>query len=143
MENQYLITVVTIQEIEGEKEVLEMTTHASLEGDSEDYTIIYKQDDSEEGETTTVLRVVKGSCISVSREGSISSEMTIEQGARHLSHHVTPYGAFSMGVTAKKVESDMTEKGGSLNFRYITDTQMNPIGEIEFIITMKLKNSTN
>ncbi len=143
MENQYLITVVTIQEAEGEKEVLEMTTHASFEGDSEDYKICYKQDDSEEGESTTVLRVTKGSRISVSREGAISSEMTIEQGARHLSHHVTPYGAFSMGITAKKVESDMNEKGGSLNFRYITDTQMNPIGEIEFKITMKLKNSTN
>lgn len=143
MENQYLITVVTIQEADGEAETLEMTTHASYAGDSEDYTITYKQEDSEEGESTTVIRVLKGSRVSVSREGAISSEMTIEQGARHLSHHVTPYGAFSLGITAKKVESDMNETGGSLNFRYITDTQMNPIGEIEFRITLTLKNSMN
>lgn len=143
MENQYLITVVTIQETDGDKEVLEMTTHACFEGDRENYTITYKQDDSEEGESTTVLRVEGGSRILVSREGAINSQLTIEQGARHLSHHVTPYGAFSMGITAKNVESDMNENGGRLNFRYITDTQMEPIGEIEFRITMKKKKSTN
>lgn len=140
MENQYLITVVTVQELEGEKDTLEMTTHASFEGSSDDYTITYKEDDSEEGESTTVLHVEKGSLISVSREGAINSHMTIERGMRHLSHHVTPYGAFSLGISTKKVQSDMNENGGTLIFRYATDQEMNPIGEIEFNITLKKKH---
>lgn len=141
MDKQYLITVVTVQEADGETDTLEMTTHASFEGNSDDYTVTYKEDDSEEGESTTVLKVEKGSRVSVSREGAINSYMTIEPGMRHLSHHVTPYGAFSLGITAKKVESDMNENGGTLNFKYATDQEMHPIGEIEFIITMKLKKT--
>ena len=141
MENQYLITVVTVQQAEGETDTLEMTTHASFEGDSENYTLTYKEDDSEEGESTTVLKVEKGTKVSVSREGAINSYMTIEDGVRHLSHHVTPYGAFSLGITAKYVESDMSEKGGTLNFKYTTDQEMNLIGEIEFRITLKKKTS--
>lgn len=141
MEKQYLITVVTVQEAEGEKDTLEMTTHASFEGDSDDYTITYKEDDSEEGESTTVLRVQNGRCVSVSREGAINSYMTIERDMRHLSHHVTPYGAFSLGITAKKVESHMDENGGTLNFKYATDQELNPIGEIEFNITLKKKQN--
>ncbi len=139
MENQYLITVVTVQEIDGETETIELTTHASYSGNSNNYTITYKEVDSEEGESSTVLRVEKGSCVSVSREGAINSYMTIEAGVRHLSHHVTPYGAFSLGITAKKVESEMDENGGKLVFRYATDQEMQPIGEIEFIITLKPK----
>ncbi|MBQ8504599.1 MAG: DUF1934 domain-containing protein [Clostridia bacterium] len=141
MDKQYLITVVTIQEADGETDTLEMTTHASFEGDSDNYIITYKEDDSEEGESTTLLKVEKGSCISVSREGAINSYMTIEAGMRHLSHHVTPYGAFSLGITGKKVESEMSDKGGTLNFKYATDQELHPIGEIEFIITMKPKKT--
>lgn len=140
MENQYLITVVTVQETDGEKEILEMTTHANLEMENGDYIITYTEDDSEEGESRTVLRVENESRISVSREGGINSYMTIEMGIRHLSHHVTPYGAFSLGITAKKVESEMTADGGTLVFRYATDQEMQPIGEIEFNITLKKKH---
>ncbi len=140
MENQYLITVVTVQETDGEKEILEMTTHANLEMENGDYIITYTEDDSEEGESRTVLKVENESRISVSREGGINSYMTIEMGIRHLSHHVTPYGAFSLGITAKKVESEMTADGGTLVFRYATDQEMQPIGEIEFNITLKKKH---
>lgn len=140
MENQYLITVVTVQETDGEKEILEMTTHANLEIENGDYIITYTEDDSEEGESRTVLKVENESRISVSREGGINSYMTIEMGIRHLSHHVTPYGAFSLGITAKKVESEMTADGGTLVFRYATDQEMQPIGEIEFNITLKKKH---
>ncbi|MEE1321577.1 MAG: DUF1934 domain-containing protein [Acutalibacteraceae bacterium] len=143
MKNSYLITVVTVQEIEGEKEVLELTTHADFSGNSDDYTITYREHDSEEGESKTVLRVENSEKVSVSREGAINSYMTIETGVRHLSHHVTPYGAFSLGITAKKVNSDMDENGGSLIFRYTTDQEMQPIGEIEFTITLKRKDFIN
>lgn len=139
MANDYLITVVTVQKAEGEKDTLEMTTHADFEGDSDDYTITYKEDDSQEGESTTVLNVKNGRTVQVSREGAINSSLTIEPGVRHLSHHVTPYGAFSLGISGKNVESDMTKQGGKLVFSYATDTEMNPIGEIEFDITLTPK----
>lgn len=136
MKNEFLIKIVTVQIVEGERDELEITTSATLEGDSENYTIKYKEVDPEDKETTTTLQVEKDRCICVSREGEISTHMTIERSVRHISHHITPYGTFSLGVNAIAIESDIDENGGTLHFRYTTDIEMNVVSEIDFNITL-------
>ena len=49
----------------------------------------------------------------------------------------TPYGEFMIGVCALRVESQITQNGGSLLFRYCTDADMVPLGEVEFKMTLK------
>lgn len=139
MQHNYLVTVITTQNYDGEKDVIEMTTHAGLEFSDGGYTLSYTEHSQEEGEIKTVISVDKKNVISVSREASINSRYTIEEGVRHLSHHVAPFGSFSVGISAKSVESDMNEEGGSLDFRYITDISGQPAGEVEFNIKVVRK----
>ncbi len=141
MKEDYLVTIVTRQEIEGEKDLLEVTTHGHLEGEGDSYTLIYTEQEEDGTESTTKLQVEKGSSVTVNREGSIATYMIIEKEVRHLSHHVTPYGSFSMGVCGKEIVSDMTAEGGKLRFSYATDIEKNPLGIIEFDITVKRKNN--
>lgn len=136
MKKEFLISVLTRQEIEGEKEELEIMTKAFLEGEKDDYTISYTEEEEDGSKSETTLHVEKGKCITVSREGTISTHLVIEDGVRHISHHVTPYGAFSMGISSMGIESDITEEGGILRFRYMTDLEMSPLGKIEFDITL-------
>lgn len=136
MKNEFLIKIVTVQIVEGERDEMEITTTASLEGTGDDYTIKYKEVDPQDKESLTTLRVENGRCISVSREGEITTHMTIEKSVRHISHHVTPYGTFSLGVNAVVIESDIDENGGTLHFRYTTDIEMNVVSEIDFNITL-------
>ncbi len=140
MKEDYLITIVTRQEVEGEKDVLEVTTHADLQGEGDDYVISYSETEDDGGESRTTLHVEKGSTVTVTREGSINTYMVIEKDARNISHHLTPYGSFSMGVSALSIKSDITREGGTLSFRYATDIEMNPLGVIEFDITLTQKN---
>ena len=136
MKNEFLIKIVTVQIVEGQRDEMEITTTASLEGTGDDYTIKYKEVDPQDKESLTTLRVENGRCISVSREGEITTHMTIEKSVRHISHHVTPYGTFSLGVNAVVIESDIDENGGTLHFRYTTDIEMNVVSEIDFNITL-------
>ena len=136
MKNEFLIKIVTVQIVEGERDELEITTSATLEGDRDNYTIKYKEVDPEDKESLTTLKVENGRCISVSREGEISTHMTIEKSVRHISHHVTPYGTFSLGVNAIVIESDIDQNGGTLHFRYTTDIEINVVSEIDFNITL-------
>ena len=136
MENEYLIKVVTVQVVEGEKDEMEITTTASLEGTADDYTIKYKEVDSEDNECVTTLRVEGGRCINVSRNGEISTHMIIETGVRNISHHITPYGTFSLGINAVAIDSKVDENGGTLYFRYTTDLEMSIMSDIEFHITL-------
>lgn len=140
MKEDYLMTMVTHQDVEGEKEIIEMTTVADFEGDTDDYYISYIDDEGDLKGCRTTLHVEDGKCITITREGSYDSHMIVEKNSRHISHHKTPYGSFSLGVSALDIESRMTNCGGRLNFRYTTDIDMRPMGEIEFNITIAQRN---
>ncbi|MBR3948154.1 MAG: DUF1934 domain-containing protein [Clostridia bacterium] len=136
MEKEFLISVLTKQEIEGEKEELEVMTKASLNLNENGYVISYAEEEEDGSRSVTTLEVENGNQITVNREGIISTHMILRKGTRSLSHHVTPYGAFSMGIEATVIESEMNENGGILRFSYLTDVEMKPLGEIEFDITL-------
>ena len=135
MKKEFLISVLTKQVIEGEKEELEIMTKAFLDYNGDSYVINYTEEEDDGSKSETTLQVEKDK-ITVSREGAISTHMVIQKGVRTLSHHVTPYGAFSMGVAAVEIDSDIKENGGVLRFRYMTDLENAPLGEIEFDITL-------
>ena len=139
MKSNYLVKVLTTQVYDGEKEKIEMTTHADLVFDGNGYELSYTEHSDEEGEILTVIRVDEKKIITVKREASINSCYTIEEGVRHLSHHVAPFGSFSVGISAKSVETDMTPQGGRLDFRYITDMSGQAAGEVEFNIEVRTK----
>lgn len=139
MNNEYLIKVVTTQEVEGEREVLEMTTQATLNGETDDYSLTYMDETTDAQGCQTTLRVQNGNCVTIRREGSYNTHMIVEQNVRHISHHNTPYGSFALGISAKNVESKIANETGFLNFRYTTDIDMRPMGEIEFNITLDKK----
>lgn len=132
--------MITNQFIEGEKEVIEMTSLADFSGNADDYYISYCDDDGELKGCRTTLHVEHGSLITIQREGAYDSYMIIEKNSRHISHHTTPYGSFAMGISALEIDSKMDENGGKLSFKYSTDMDMRPVGEIEFDITVKERN---
>lgn len=137
MKENFLITLHTVQETDGDKDVLDMTARASLKGEENDYYITYTDADGDFEGSQTTLHVENGSCITISRNGECNSHMIVEKDVRHISHHITPYGTFSLGVSALAIDSKMKKNGGTLNFRYCTDIDMHPLGEIEFDITLE------
>lgn len=141
MKENFLIKMVTRQYIEGEKQTLEMTSVADFHGTADDYYISYVDDDGDMKGCRTTLHVENGSLITIRREGDYNSHIIVEKNNRHISHHNTPYGIFTMGISAIAVESGMTDSGGKLSFRYATDIDMHPIGEIEFDITVSERNN--
>lgn len=133
MKEDFLMTMVTRHDTGGEIDEIEMTSLAEFSGTADDYFITYCDDGDMKGCKTT-LHVENGNCITMLRDGAYDSHMIIELNSRHISQHQTPYGVFSIGVSATKIESDMTEKGGTLRFCYCTDIELRTVTEIEFDI---------
>ena len=137
MKENYLITLHTVQDTEGDKDIIDMTARASFRGEEDDYYITYTDEDGDLKGCVTTLLVDNGSCITISLDGSYYSLMIVEKNVRHISHHTTPYGSFSLGVSALKINSKMKKSGGTLDFKYCTDIDMHPLGEIEFNIRLE------
>lgn len=146
MEMNYLIKIDTKQKIDGDEERLQVITHASFSGNGEDYTLVYREENPEGGQSKTELRCEKGEKITVLRFGDgMTTNLILEKGIRHASCHATPYGTFSMGIVALEIDSDMDETGGTLHFMYATDIENNPLGEItfDFTLTPKINREEN
>ena len=137
MEDTYLITIQTTQKANGETQKLDMTTHAALMGTTDDYTISYTDATGDLVGTRTQVHVENNRKITIIRAGEYQTNLILEPQVRHLTHYQTPYGPFMIGVCALHVNSQISETGGTLLFRYSTDVDMVPLGEIEFKMTLK------
>ena len=141
MKEDYIMTLVSRQNIEGEKEEIEMTALVDFAGSEDDYTIRYTDEEGDLAGCVTTLHVENGNRITMSREGDYASHMIIEKNVRHVSQNVTPYGMLAFGRSSLEVDSKVKNGNGTLKFRYSTDVDMHPLGEIEFNITLRQRNS--
>ncbi len=116
-----IISIVDRHEIDGESVSSELITVGTFCGSEDDYSLTYdEQDESMKGCTTT-MRVQNKNKITMTRSGEFSAEMVIEQGRRHNCHYETPEGNLSIGIFARKIDSDIHIDGGNLFFSYTID----------------------
>ncbi len=134
----YLIKVRSLNNIDGDETKEEIITHASLEGDKDDYTVTYTED-VEGLIAETAIRVLKGECVTVRRKAEMQTDMVIEVGKKHTSEHKLPFGSFRLEVIGNRINSVFRENGAELSFEYTTYQDNMPLGKAEFNITVKKK----
>ncbi len=138
-----LISLVSIESDGENKNRIELMTEGTLRYEDDFYEISYEESEMTglEGTTTTV-RVENGSTVMLDRTGTTTSDLVIELGKKHYCHYNTPYGSFTVGVQAKKVESDMNVNGGSLAAGYTLEINAEYAGDFEINIGVKpIKNT--
>ena len=113
MQQDCLIRIHTVQNMDGKQETLDITSHATLQGEEPDYIITYHDEGGELDGCVTQLRVKDGRSVTISREGAYETQMILEPNVRH-----------------------MKRNGGTLRFRYCTDVDMVPLGEFTFDIQL-------
>ena len=137
MEKPVIISIRGVQtSVPGEEEdVMELVTQGVLTGDEGDgFTLRYRESELTglEG-TTTTFRIGKDR-ITLSREGTLNSEMVFQEGQRHVSLYETPYGGLMLGVNTRTARADMGNAGGNLEIRYALEVDNERIGENFFEI---------
>ncbi|MDR1630651.1 MAG: DUF1934 domain-containing protein [Oscillospiraceae bacterium] len=137
MKKDVLIKMKDKQTVNGEVETMELITKGELEGDAEDYTLVFTERFDEEFECLTRLRVQNGQCVTMIRSGAYNSEMIIEHNKRHNCHYVTPYGEFLIGIFAKGVRSAYTKDGGTLHLHYTIDFYSGLAAENEMTVNFE------
>lgn len=131
MDNKEKIKIITTQYSEDDKETIIVDTEAEITGTENNYTITYLETQGDMAGEKTTVRVRDGKKITISRRNAIlSSLIIIEKDIRHITHYSNSGVSFNMGMSCSELESDFS--GGRLYFRYETDMDLVPMGEIEF-----------
>ncbi len=116
-----MINIITLQEIDGREEKMELEsvgTYGFLGGA---YHIIYKETEMTGFPDTTTTIKVERDKVTVTRKGKFPSTMEFVLGEKRLCNYPTPFGSFPVAVYPAKIEKRLTDKGGELEIDYILD----------------------
>lgn len=132
------LSIKGIQNVDGEKDVIELLTCGTFCLRNNKYYISYQ-----ESETTgfknsdTLLKIEGNSVVTLTRTGGTSSHLVIEKGKRHQCHYDTGYGSLTVGISGNSIISTLSNLGGELDFSYSMDINSALTSENRVIITIK------
>lgn len=138
MNARYLIKVRSVNIVEGDKTESEVITHADFSLTDEGYSLSYKEEKNGVNEETHIT-VENGRKVIIHRQAEIETDMTIEEGIRHVSYHRLPFGEFSLDIVGDKIATEVTDDGMKLYFSYKTFSGGEALGKAEFDITLRRK----
>ena len=120
------------------KESTELISRAVYEKTRNGYKLTYDESEATgfKGSTTTI-ELFEGKKVVMSRTGSVMSNLVVELGKKHHCVYGTPYGDLMVGVNAKYIDSDLSEHGGKLDFKYVIDVNSSYVGDFDISIEVK------
>ena len=115
-----------------EPEVIELTTEGTLQKQKEVWEISYEESDLTglAGVTTTFRVGPRG--VVLKRSGKIQNQMIFMEGRRHESLYQIDIGALMITVKATKVQSDLSETGGTVDVHYNIEIEDTTAGTVEY-----------
>lgn len=73
----------------------------------------------------------------ITRDGSVSMQMTFREGQKHYFMYETPFGAITMGVDTMSILQSMGENGGKLEVKYMIDMERSVVSRNQFRINIR------
>lgn len=121
MKKDAIIKIVSMQSTENGTESGEMSVVGTVEHENGKSVINYIENNAETGPENTSITIFDGSSVSIVREGSFSSEMTVEKNHRHHTFYKTPFGEFTMGIYGNNVNWFRNGAKSVLKMKYTLD----------------------
>ena len=138
MQENYLISILGRQQVDGETGEVQVTTLGSYVKKGKNLYITYKEYDSEvNGKPVTSVLKVEGNDKVTLMRGAGSTRLVLENGKRHLCQYDTGYGNMMIGIFTSQLHSNLTDEGGKLEVRYTLDINSNLSSSNEILITIK------
>ena len=142
--NNVIISIKGKQSYEdAEDETIELVTEGRLEEDGSDgFTLSYQESELTGLEGTLTTFQIEKDRITLMRVGEVNSQMVFEEGRRLQSMYNTPYGALSVGVSTRRMRSDLRRDGGSIEIHYAIEIDHAVAGQNLFQISVREKKPT-
>lgn len=140
MKQEALIKIKGIQRAGGDDDVVELLTTGSFAREDGNYIISYEESEATgfEGAQTTLLYEEAEGRVTLTRSGSVNTQLIIEKGKRHQCSYDLGYGSMIIGVNCSVIHSTLSEAGGQIAFGYSLDLNTALTSENQVIIAVFL-----
>ncbi len=121
--NTVTIKVSGIQTVSETAESIDILTRGEYKLADDKYFIHYYEElaDEDIGSDVDIVYSPQDNRVSMQRSGSVTADLTIENGRRHMCKYNTPYGLIMLGITCSEIVSSLNKNGGTLMFEYSLD----------------------
>ena len=132
------ITLVSNQWDGQDKQSTELFSKGKFFVGEKSFKVSYEESEATgfEGSVTS-LEIWDDQKVVMERNGAVSSQLIIEMNKKHFCRYGTPYGDFTIGVSAKEIKNELDENGGRLKFSYVLDINASYMGDFEIEIEVK------
>ena len=141
IENRSLPVLLSIrgeQDFDGvDPDATELMTEGTMELSEEGLTLRYHESALTGMEGTVTTFTVEGPRVTLTRSGSVNSQMIFEEGRQHTSLYETPFGELSVDIQTSRLRHNLTERGGVMEIRYSIAVEHNVTGRNCFKIRVK------
>ncbi|MDF2672380.1 MAG: hypothetical protein K0R09_645 [Clostridiales bacterium] len=121
MNRKVLISVKTVQFLDGQPEEIELITEGEYYKDGNEYFASYDESEISGMEGTKTTMKIENDALAIIRQGTTNSNLIFKKNLNHVSLYSTPYGSLEVTVKPSKVAIDISETGGKVELAYIME----------------------
>lgn len=121
--DRILLEITGTQQIDSQKDKIELTTMGTLRDDGSAYIIRYTEEQAPPLSPVKVtVRIQKDeSAVQMTRTGAYDSCLTVEKSKRNLCRYGTEFGDVLLGIYGREIEAKINDSKGSFFFGYDID----------------------
>lgn len=141
---KYMIFITSEQIIDDDSDQMEVLTGGNFYIHNEKYYISYKEyDETSPEDFYSNLVKIENDIVTITRKGTMSSQLMLEKGKRHQCIYQTIAGNLTIGVYTKTMKNKLNENGGTLEVSYTLDFNTGLVSENKFLIKVTPKENNN
>ena len=119
----------------------ELLTAGTMEWLDEGRVLLEYQETELTGmEGTTTTFDVNRSKVTLTRTGTVNSQMVFEEGRQHTSLYETPFGELTVDIQTSRLRHNLSERGGVMDIKYSIAVEHTVTGRNCFKIRVKRKS---
>lgn len=118
MNKKVLISVKTVQYIDGQPEAVELITQGEYHKEGNEYFAEYEESEISGMEGTKTIMKIDKDTLRIVRNGTTTSDLMFKKGTDHVSLYDTPFGTLEVMIKPRKVDIDINDEGGNVKLEY-------------------------
>ena len=132
-----IISIKGRRELDNETEPIELVTNGEYSYSEGETVFSYMESELTGLEGTKTTFRIRPELVTLTREGTFSSQMVFQEGKKHFFLYNTPYGSSTMGVNTRSISHGLGEHGGNMELCYSIDVDHVSLGKTEFQIQVR------
>ena len=117
----------------------ELITEGTMELTEDGLLLSYEETELTGMQGTTTSFAVQGKRVTLTRSGTVNSQMIFEEGKQHTSLYETPFGELPIDIQTSSLRHNLSERGGVMDIKYAIAVDHTVTGRNCFKLRVKRK----